>query len=82
MGMIADPTDWLTKPRLRFKLATAYLRIETSGGETHERWRRWSNHCERLGLRDETIALDCVVGMLGRVHAGHGGIHPRILGAA
>lgn len=74
-----DPNDWISQPRWRFKLAAAYLRIELGIGEAHEKWRRWQEHCNDLGLGDETIARDCIAGMLGLVHNGHGGIHPKLL---
>jgi hypothetical protein len=67
--------------RQRFRLAAAYIRIESVPGERHVKWRRWSEHCRRElgGYPDEQIVLDCVVGIMPAVHNAHGGIHPRTI---
>ena len=68
----------ITDPRSLFRLAAAYLRMKCGGGESWQVWGRWAAHCRRLGLRDETLVLDCCARMMSRVHRAHGGVHPRM----
>lgn len=69
-------------PRQRFRLASAYIRIQCGPGELHERWRRWSEHCLMVvDFNDSQLVLDCVAGSMSNVHNAQGGIHPRVLSA-
>lgn len=75
---MTSPAAWLTEPRLRFKLASAWIRISSRYGDDPLPWRVWTAHCWRLGLRDAQLALDCIAAMLPSVHGGHGGVHPAL----
>lgn len=70
----------LSCPRLRFRLASTYIRC-MARGDGFEGWQLWRQALDSiLGTEriDAATARDLAVAMMPAVHNAHGGVHPRL----